>query len=248
MNKHIELTSNEFQGTQRLTFIPREKAPQDVTPTDAATVRAALGRQHITVSLIDERSGETLSLSMQRLRPSENSVFFEQVITPKVIKAIHDDIDADALRELALSEMGIENDFDIVPLFQNIKVKIVAAAMQDTELQDEAFWQDADSELLDTLFDIATGVAVETTPAEKEIAALTAQLATAETENTRLAATLAQRDTDLETVTERLQACEKENAALIEQLNRAEAIIGPPEDTLFSGDMAEEHGAVKDAK
>lgn len=243
MNKHIEITSNEFQGSQRLTFIPRAEAPDAITPTDAETVRAALGRQTLTVSLIDERSGETLSLTMQRLRPSENSVFFEQVITPKVIQAIHDDVDAETLRELALAEMGIENDFDIVPLFQSIKVKIVAAAMQDTELQDEAFWEDIDSELLDTLFDIATGAAKETPSVAEEIADLQEQLATAETEKTRLAASLAQRDTDLATVTERLQACEKENAALLEQLNRAEAITLPPEDTLFSGDMEEEHGA-----
>lgn len=240
--KHIQITSNAFQGQQTLKVLPT--APDaEITPTDAETVRAALARPVVHVALVDSETDATVTLTVLRPRPSESRVFFENVITPNVLDAIRNETDMEDLVALARQELGIENDLDILSFFADVKVKVVAAAMQDTELQDEAFWQSADSELVDTLFDIAIGTATETPDAEVEVKRLQTQLATAEIELEECRALLTQRETDLDVITERLDTCEKENAALREQLERAEAILEPPEDTLFSGDMEKEHGA-----
>ena len=237
--KHIQITSNAFQGQQTLKILPM--APDaEITPTDAKTVRAALARPVVHVALVDAETDATVTLTVLRPRPSESRVFFESVVTPNVLEAIRNETDTETLVQLARQELGIENDLDILSFFEDVKVKVVAAAMQDTELQDEAFWQSADSELVDTLFDIAIGTATETPDVEVEVKRLQTALATAETELEECRALLTQRETDLDVITERLETCEKENAALHEQLNRAEAIIGPPEDTLFSGDMETE--------
>ena len=242
--KHIQITSNAFQGTQTLKVL--DTAPDaEITPTDASTVRAALARQVVHVQLVDDETDETLMLTVLRPRPSESRVFFQNVITPKVLDALKTETEPGELLALAQAELGIETELDVLDFFAGIKVKVVAAAMQDAALQDEAFWESADTELVDTLFDIAIGTATETPDREAEVKLLKTQLATAETELETCRAMLQQRDADLEVVTERLQTCEKENAALTEQLHRAESIIDPPEDTLFSGDMDEPHGFVK---
>lgn len=263
--RHVQIRSAGFQGEQTVTVMPTSGATDAPTPTDADTVRAALGRQTFVIELQDAATDEQITLVAQRMRGSETRIFFDQVCTPKLIDAIRSDsLAPDELIALAHEEMGVDTDFDFLAFFQNIKVKIVAAAMQDTALQDEAFWQDADSSLLDTLFDVITGNAEDTPDRDAEIARLTRTLDTVNAERDALdaalaqrekdvrvaeeekhdaratletcKATLTQRDTDLATVTERLQTCEKENAALIAQLQRAEERIGPPEDTLFSGE------------
>lgn len=226
--KHIQIKSNAFQGTQTLKVL--DTAPDAViTPTDANTVRAALARQVVHVELVDGETDTTLTLTVLRPRPSESRVFFENVITPKVLDALKSETEPGELVALAQAELGIETELDILTFFADIKVKVVAAAMQDAALQDEAFWESADTELVDTLFDIAIGTATETPDLAAEVTLVKTQLATAETELETCRAMLQQRDADLALVTERLQNCEKENIALTEQLRRAEAVVNPPE-------------------
>ena len=189
MNQHVRIDKD---GATFLDVPPEEISPAPPI-TDAALIRSALARITYTVHFHDEKTGDTLTFQVKQLRAGEGMMFWKDFYKPNVIKAIESKATSEELSKVVQEEMGIENEAEILTFFQELKPKVIAQCMVDEALQDEDFWSNVNPKWVNLLYDVITD-SIEPDAKDEEITQLTAALAEAQTE----IGTLKERITELE--------------------------------------------------